>query len=355
MKKVAIVGAGPAGVYCALALRDMGVFDIDIYEKSSPLKTLLVTGGGRCNLTHFADNLKDFAKNYPRGEKFLYSIFSRHFVDDTLDFFKKIGIDTYMQSDDRYFPKSNSASDMRSKMLFALGDTKIINKNISSIKDLKNYDFIVISTGSKGGYKLAQEIGHTIVEPLPSLCGLKLSDDSPKFPQGVVLKTQDGEILFTKDGISGPYVYKISSLNARKKFPYEITIPLINPDDLFNEVKNNPKKSFGNVVCKYVPKSFAAALLGNYNKQCANISKKEIDELESITFKVVSPDGRGEIVTCGGVELSQVDNFCRSKLDNKVFFCGEVLDIDGFCGGYNLQNCWSSAYSVALKIKELCA
>ena len=125
--KIAIIGAGPAGVYCALALKNSGIKNIDIFEKSAPLKTLLPTGGGRCNLTHAGDNIKDFAKNYPRGEKFLYSLFSKHFVKDTLEFFKNIGIDTYMQQDYRYFPASNSASDMRNKMLKALGNINIID------------------------------------------------------------------------------------------------------------------------------------------------------------------------------------------------------------------------------------
>ena len=349
MKNVAIIGAGPSGIYCALHLK--GYCNIDIYEKNSPLKTLLVTGGGRCNLTHFAQDIRDLSKNYPRGEKFLYSIFSKHFVDDTLEFFKSIGIETYMQEDFRYFPKSNSAKDMREKMLKALGNTKIIKKEIKSLKELTNYDFIVISTGSKGGYNLAKELGHKIIEPKPALCGLKLSNDSPKYPQGVVLKTPEGEILFTKEGISGPLVYKISSINARKNFPYEINIPLIEPKELFQKVKNNPKKSFGNVVSEFIPKSLAHVILENYEKSCANVSKKEIEELSELTFKVISTDNNGEIVTCGGVDLKEINNKCQSKINPKIFFCGEIMDIDGFCGGYNLQHCWSSAYCVAESIK----
>lgn len=353
MKKIAIVGAGPSGVYCALCLLSFGIKNIEIFEKKSPLSTLLPTGGGRCNLTHRGDNIKEFAKNYPRGEKFLYSIFSKHFVSDTLEFFSKIGIETYVQEDERYFPKSNSSSDMRKKMLSALCTIKIKKQNITSKDELKEYDFIVISTGSKDRYRLAQDFGHSIIEPKPSLCGLKLSQNSPKYPQGVVLKTKDGDVLFTKDGISGPLVYTISSLRAREKFPYKITLPLINEDKLTQQIKNNPKKSFGNMVCEFIPKSLAHVILQNYDKQCANVSKKEIEELKTITFEVVSTDNKGEIVTSGGVNLKEIDKYCRSKLEPRVFFCGEVMDIDGFCGGYNLQNCWSSAYCAAEKISEI--
>lgn len=351
MKKVAIIGAGPSGIYCALQLQKTKNIRIDIFEKDIPLKTLLVTGGGRCNLTHFGNDIKEFARNYPRGEKFLYSIFAKHFVDESLIFFKKIGIETYMQEDFRYFPKSNSAKNMREKMLSALNCAKIIKKEIKSLKELEGYDAIVISTGSKGGYKLAQEIGHKIIEPRAALCGLKLSPKSPKYPQGVVLKTKEGDILFTKDGISGPLIYKISSLNARKEFPYEIKIPLLNTSELLCEVKNNPKKCFGNVVAQFIPKSLAHVIVENYDKDCANISKKDTEKLENIIFEVISTDGKGEIVTCGGVELKEVNNKCQSKINPKIFFCGEILDIDGFCGGYNLQNCWSSAYCAAEGIK----
>ncbi len=351
MIKIAIIGAGPAGIYCALHLQNLTNINIDIYEKDIALKTLLPTGGGRCNLTHYAEDIKDFASNYPRGEKFLYSVFSRHFVSDTLSFFNSIDIKTYMQDDLRYFPISNSAKDMRIKMLNALKGPAIIKKEIKSLKQLINYEIIIISTGSRNGYNLANEAGHKIVEPKAALCGLKLSADSPKYPQGVVLRTNCGDILFTKNGVSGPLIYKISSINARKNFPYEITIPIIDIQELEKSVRENPKKTIGNIVSKYIPKSLARTILNNHDKKCANITNNEIKELENITFKVVGCDAKGEIVTCGGVDLREINNHCQSKINPKIYFCGEVMDIDGFCGGYNLQNCWSSAYCVAENIK----
>ncbi len=352
MKKIAIVGAGPAGLYCALHLQELGDFKIDIFEKNSPLKTLLVTGNGRCNLAHYGDDIKEFAKNYPRGEKFLYSIFSKHFVYDSLDFFEKIGIKTYMQEDMRFFPESNSASDMRKKMLEKFKGT-FIYRDIFDINSLKSYDYIVLSTGSKGGYELAKQIGHNIIEPKPALCGLKIKNNGIKYPQGVSVKTKQGDIMFTKEGITGPLIYTISSLRARENFPYYVVLDIIDFEELFCEVKENPKKSFGNIVSKFIPKSLAQAIMKNYDAQCGNIKKSEIEEMTSLKFEIISTDGKGEVVTSGGVDLKEIDKNCQSKINPKYFFCGELMDIDGLCGGFNLQNCWSSAYVVANGIANL--
>lgn len=349
MSKVAIVGAGPAGVYCALHLKKLlPEIEIDIFEKNSPLETLLPTGNGRCNITHLGIDIKDFAKNYPRGEKFLYSIFHTHFVPQTLDFFKEIGIKTYMQKDERYFPTSNSAKEVQTKMLKNL-KANIIKNYIKDIKELESYDFIVLSTGSKDSWNLARQVGHKIIEPKSALCGLKLSKNSPKYPTGVTLKTKAGDILFTHLGISGPLVYEISSINARKNFPYKITLPLIDYDELTKYVKENPKKAFITAASEFIPKSLAMVLIKE-NANCANVKKAQIEGLSTIEFEVISTDGKGEIVKCGGVSLKEVTNKCQSKINEKIFFCGEILDIDGFCGGFNLQNCWSTGFCAAMGI-----
>ena len=121
--KVAIIGGGPAGCICAYFLQNN--FDVVVFDKKSPLKTLLPTGGGRCNLCHAEYDFRELASNYPRGEKFLYSIFSKFGTADTLDFFETIGVKTYMQDDMRFFPTSNSASDVREKILNSLNKVKL--------------------------------------------------------------------------------------------------------------------------------------------------------------------------------------------------------------------------------------
>ena len=119
--KIAVVGGGPSGVYCALMILNLfeknkfSDYEITIFEKDGFLKTILKTGNGRCNITNYTPDIRDFASNYPRGEKFLYSIFSKYFIFDTLDFFNSIGIETYVESDNRVFPVSQSAKDVRNK------------------------------------------------------------------------------------------------------------------------------------------------------------------------------------------------------------------------------------------------
>ena len=125
-KKVAIIGGGPAGCMCAYYLQND--FDVTIFDLSTPLRTLLPTGGGRCNLAYAEYDFKELAKNYPRGEKFLYSVFSRFNTADTIDFFETIGLKTYIQDDGRIFPVSNSSKDVREKFLKALDKVRFVKK-----------------------------------------------------------------------------------------------------------------------------------------------------------------------------------------------------------------------------------
>ena len=163
-KKIAIIGAGPAG--CMTACHLDKSFEITIFDKSSPLKTLLPTGGGRCNLAHAEYDFKELAKNYPRGEKFLYSLFSNFSTQDTLDYFEKIGIKTYTQDNNRIFPISNSSHDVREKILDQLHHCKFQKEEVINIKKINNgfeiktnkasylFDIVIISIGGKSGFEL---------------------------------------------------------------------------------------------------------------------------------------------------------------------------------------------------------
>ena len=119
-KTIAIIGGGPAGCICAKFLQNFGFKEINIFDFGTPLRTILPTGGGRCNITHAIYDFRDLTKNYPRGEKFLYSIFSKFSVQDTIDFFKSIGVNIYTQEDGRIFPQENSSSFVREKILKSL-------------------------------------------------------------------------------------------------------------------------------------------------------------------------------------------------------------------------------------------
>lgn len=368
--RVGIIGGGPAGCFCAYHLQTQ--FDVTIFEMSQALKTLLVTGGGRCNLAHAEYDFRELAKFYPRGEKFLYSVFSKFGTADTLEFFREIGVDTYTQEDNRIFPTSNSAADVREKFLNALKvnikKEKALRVNpleagLEIVTDAGSYrlDAVVIAIGGHAGYNIAKYLGHNIIEPRPALVGLKTDKT---FPAGVVLKNvktklgkkilQD-DLLFTHNGISGPLAFKISSLNARENFPYTVSFDLTGEIDLQKMFDTNPHKSLKNLIGELVPKSFAAAICPTEDLKCSQVSAATREalrqNLNALELKVLAHSGAGEVVTCGGIDLKEVNpKTLESKLVSNLYFCGEVLDIDGFCGGFNLQNCWSTAYIVAQSI-----
>lgn len=377
-KKVAIIGSGPAG--CMTACNLDKSFEITLFDKSKPLKTLLPTGGGRCNLAHAEFNFKELAKNYPRGEKFLYSVFSRFGTQETLDFFEKIGIKTYTQDNGRIFPISNSAQDVRNAILSKLHHCKFKEEEILSIKKLEKgfevksaqtsyyFDIVVVAIGGKSSYKILSNLGHSIVEPKPALVGL-ITEPHYKNLQGISLqnvliksgKTQiEGDILFTDNGITGPAIFELSSINARKDLPYEITIDFINKNiDWQNLFDKNPHKELKNIISEILPKTFVNEIFKNVNltqkgHEIKSNTKVLVNStIQNFRFKIINTRKNGETVTSGGISLKEIDSkTLQSKITDCLYICGEVLDIDGFCGGYNLQNCWSTGYITAVAINS---
>ncbi len=356
ISKVAIIGAGPAGCMCAYFLQN--VFDVTIFDYGSPLRTLLPTGGGRCNLAHAEFDFKELATNYPRGEKFLYSVLSKFSTADTVDFFEKIGVKTYIQDDMRIFPISNSAKEVREKFLKALNKVRIVKEVITEL-DFNKFDYIVIATGGHSSYSLIK--GHNIVAPKPALVGLKTKE---KFPPGISFKQVSScgfkdDLLFTHEGVSGPLIYKISSINARCDFPYKINLDFCGAIDLQKMLDTNSQKSIKNLLSDLLPKGFVLHILQKLSIEedlkCHKINGKQRDLilncLNNYEMEILGTSKTGEVVTCGGVSLDEVDSrTMQSKIHPNLYFCGEVLDIDGFCGGFNLQNCWSTAYVAAQSI-----
>lgn len=356
--KVVIIGGGPAGCMCAYFLQND--FDVIVLEKNSPLKTLLPTGGGRCNLCHAEFDFKELVKNYPRGEKFLYSVFSKFSTADTIEFFEKIGVPSYIQENLRVFPQSNSAKDVREHFLRALNKTKFVKENalrinrkgdkFSVVTDMGAYNanYVVIASGGHATYDLIRMLGHKIVEPKPALVGLLTKENFSQI-SGVCIN----DLLFTHKGVSGPRIYTISSLRARDKFPYKLNFDFIGKIDLQNDLNSNPHKSIKNLLADYVPKSFVEYVLQvlkiNKETKCHAIDGKTrdriLDKLKNFEITVIGTSPDGEVVTAGGVDLKEINpKNLESKIVPHVYFCGEVMDIDGFCGGFNLQNCWSTGY-----------
>ena len=371
MSKIAVVGGGPAGCFCAYQLQND--FEVTVFECKKPLQTLLATGGGRCNLAHYEHDFKELAKNYPRGEKFLYSVFSKFSTADTLEFFENIGVKTYVQEDMRVFPKSNSSADVRDKFLNALKKTKFkkelvlrINTNpLTVVTDCGSYKFdkVIIATGGHAVYDCAKFLGHKIVEPKPALTGLKTKENFSS-NSGVSIKNVRAlniidDILFTHEGVSGPLIYKISSIKARDNFPYKISFDFVGEVDFQSMLNENPHKNIKNLLAELVPKSFAEYVLNKLNiafgtkSHAVNGEKRDMimNLLRNFDITVTGTSKGGEVVTCGGVDLKEINpKTLESKLVDGVYFCGEVMDIDGFCGGFNLQNCWSTGYICAQSI-----
>ena len=378
--KVLIAGAGPAGCICAYYLQND--FDVTVIDKKSPLLTLLPTGGGRCNLAHSEYDFRELAKNYPRGEKFLYSVFSRFSTSDTVEFFENIGVDTYTQYDGRIFPVSNSSKDVKEKFLNALKKVKFkkeevlrINKADSGFKvvtDMNCYgaDFVVIATGGHASFELVRLLGHKITDLKPALTGLKtkylihpMGEDGGEWADGFpeLSGISIGGILFTHKGISGPEVYRISSLKARDNFPYRLVFDFCDFKDLQPILNDNPHKSIKNLLGEFLPKSFVEYVLKgldiDIDSKCHTLDGKTRDRIirafSKFEVEVTGAVPDGEVVMSGGVDLREVSpKTLESKLVEGIYFCGEVLDIDGFCGGFNLQNCWSTGFVVAEGIKS---
>ena len=379
-KSVAIIGAGPAGCVCAKFLKNNGFCPI-IFDKGKYLRTILPTGGGRCNLAHAEFDFKNLSKNYPRGEKFLYSVFSKFGTEDAIQFFKQLGIETYTQEDNRIFPKSNSSRDVQEKLLKALKGCKFVSEKVLSIEKLDNcykiitnkssyaFDVVIVSTGGHGNWDIFNKIDLNIIPPTQALVGLVTKENFSEI-SGVSIKnvktygkefknSDNGDIIFTHKGISGPLIYKISSIFARKEMPYKLVFQLVKDLDLQAELNKNPHKEIKNLLGQFVPKSFAEFVLENLdiekNTPCHKITGKLRDKIykKLTTFEVtiISKVPDGGVVTCGGIDLKEINSkTMESKKYPNLYFCGEVLDIDGFCGGFNLQNCWSTAFVVAQSV-----
>lgn len=390
-KRICIIGGGPAGVVAGIyASKHHQVF---IFEKDEVLKTILPTGGGRCNLAYEEYDIKELAKYYPRGEKFLYSVFSRFSTKDTLEFFETIGMKTYTQTDSRIFPVTDSSKDVKAALLKELRRSQVQIKNekiisvsaqnglfeVQSCASEYEFDAVIIASGGRGtGHKLAQSLGHSITPLKPALTSLKIEEKflfelsglslpdtcADIFFQGKKQKSLSGDLLFTHVGISGPLAYKISSHFAytdfNKNCPLKIVLKLtkgMGPKDFDSEfsqkLTEDAKKDILNTLCSYIPRSLAAAILKHHgidpHTKSGQLKKQDrlliSSSLTGLTLNAISKNAGEEIVTAGGVNLKEINpKTMESRLVKDLYFCGEILDIDGLTGGFNLQNCWSTGF-----------
>lgn len=230
------------------------------------------------------------------------------------------------------------------------------------------FDYVIVAIGGHAGFELLNSnleiniisptqalVGLTTEEDLSQLSGVKVSNVEVKVDK----KTFIGDMMFTHQGVTGPVIYTISSVFARKEFPYEITFKFADLSDMPQYFMEKSQMEVCNQLKPYVPKSLTKYILTSLGKAPdvtgtllgRTSQQKVIEKLANFKLHINGKMPKGEVVTCGGVDLKEVNaKTLESKKYSGLYFCGEVLDIDGFCGGFNLQNCWSTGYIVSQAI-----
>ncbi len=427
MLDVIVIGGGAAGFYCAIHIAEANPkLKIAILERGKEvLSKVKVSGGGRCNVTHAEFEPSSLVKNYPRGEKELLGPFHMYSTADTIEFFEKRGIKIKTESDGRMFPVSNSSQtiidcflgEIQKYGITLLKSSSVINIlpfkdiksgketewQVQSVKKFYQAKRIVLATGSSTKiWTLLEQLGHTIVTPVPSLFTFNINDSRisgipglstnarieilPRQMKGKEINTQfrnrksgalnlisEGPVLITHWGLSGPVILKLSARAARLlheyKYRFRVRINWM-PDyhkegllSLFNEIKQvDPKKTIYKTKAIALPARLWGKLViaSDIAKDLkwADVSRKQLDRLgQFITAAEFNVEGKStfkeEFVTAGGVDLKEV-NFktFESKILPGLYFAGEVLNIDAVTGGFNFQNAWTGAYIAAQSIAK---
>ena len=403
MKRVIVIGGGAAGMMAAIFAARNGN-KVTIYEKNEKLgKKLFITGKGRCNITNACD-IEQLFQAVMTNRKFLYSSFYAFDNQQTMEFFKEIGLQLKVERGERVFPVSDKSSDVIKVLENELRKLKVdihFRSNVKEIiiendmakgvvleqeKRLIEAEAVIIATGGKSyeatgstgdGYQFASKAGHMIKELQPSLVPFEIKENFCKKMQGLSLKNikvtvksgkktiyEDmGEMLFTHFGISGPLILTAST-QIHKYLPQKnLTVhidlkPALSEEELdirvlkdFNTFAN---KQFKNALDKLLPKKMIPIIIElsgiDSEKKVNAITKEERHSLvhcmKNLTIHVSGLRGFQEaIITKGGIHVKEVNpGTMESQLVKGLYFCGEVLDLDAVTGGYNLQIAWSTGY-----------
>lgn len=396
---VIIIGGGAAGFFAAINIADKNPkLRIIILERGSKVLTKVkVSGGGRCNVTHAEFDPKELTYYYPRGQKELLGPFHKFMTGDTMEWFENKGIELKIEEDGRMFPKSDSSQTIIDCFLNEIKKHKIevlknqpvkqISKNKDSWEvETKDETFIsekvLVATGSNTKvWNILKELGHNIVEPVPSLFTFNIDDDRIKNIPGVVAKNvkikiedsqleSQGPLLITHWGMSAPAILKLSAFGALElakrdyKFKIIVNFVSLSHNEVLQVLKNTKegfaKKTTYNSPQFDLPKRLWHQLVLASNivetVRWADLNKSQTEELTNqLTKAIFQVDGKStfkeEFVTAGGIDLKEV-NFktFESKIHKKLFFAGEILNIDAVTGGFNFQNAWTGAYIAAESI-----
>ena len=399
---VAVVGGGPAGMMAAIRAAELGARTVLIEKNGGLGEKLLLTGNGRCNLTNAEFDLKKLVGHYNKNGSFLFHAFSVFGPKETIVFFGKIGIKTKIEGEQRVFPISNSAADVLEAMYIEMKKKKVIVLYNEEVKDVvfgkgaiekivlaegeitaRNYIFCTGGksyplTGSSGEvFQMIEKTGHKINALEPALVPIRIKEDWIKELQGLSLenagisvwqfgkkiKTATGDCLFTHFGLSGPAVIDLSRTvgdllkNGEVKIFIDLN-PSLSQGQIEEKIKNNFKdyhnKSLKNCLADFPPRKMVLAIakLSNIDseKKVNGLTKEERGRLFLLLKKIelTAESLLGfdlAMATSGGVLTAEIDGkTMRSKIISNLFFAGEIIDIDGETGGFNLQNCWSTGY-----------
>ncbi len=394
--KIAIIGGGASGLCSAISAARKAEInkikaDITVFETNQRAgKKLLATGNGRCNMMNMNENVKYFG-----DVSFAESVLKRYGAKSNLRFFASLGLYTRADEEGRVYPLSNQASSVLDALRFEcerLGIKIFTEREITEIEKNQNgftlnsnmnFDKAVLACGSPAGvksfcgYELLKSLGHTVTKTAPALSKLEVKNKQlVKSLKGVrhkvkislfidnKLKAQeDGEVLFTDYGLSGIAVMQLSSYISRhfmkSKTCPAVSIDLVSSIDevyfkklLFDIVQRNKNGKAENLLTGFMPKKIGEAILKEckipFDKTYGEITESEIEKIISISkawcFEIAGVKGYADCqVTAGGALCSEFSNkTLESKICKGLYCCGEILDIDGLCGGYNLQWAWSS-------------
>ncbi|MBP5514738.1 MAG: aminoacetone oxidase family FAD-binding enzyme [Bacteroidaceae bacterium] len=386
--KVAIIGAGAAGCFCAANLsRMLPQCDITIFERARrPMAKLAITGGGRCNLTNTFAEITSLSQAYPRGWRLMERLFRQFSPMDTRKWWEEAGVPLVVQPDQCIFPRSQDAMQVVNTLLRLMREANVKILTSTKIETLpQGFDIIVITTGGNPrieSLSYLSELDLSLEPPVPSLFALNVYDPNLQALTGIVVEDclvsiagtkfeAQGPLLITHFGMSGPAILRLSSYAARYLAEEDYSVKLIvnwmqgeNEEQVQSELLEylQSTKQTGNHHPRHITARHWLYLLERASipndKPWNALNKKDVNRLVNVlTADVYQTEGRrqykAEFVTCGGISLRSINpNTLALKSHPNIYLAGEVLDVDAITGGFNLQAAWTMGYVVAKSIAK---
>ena len=388
--KTAVVGGGAAGFFLAINLKEMcPQMNVTIFEASHHvLAKVKISGGGRCNCTNSFEDVTDLQSVYPRGHRLLKRLFKQFNHRDAYEWFESRGVKLVTQEDHCVFPQSQDSQTIIDLFLHEtrrLGVTIKTGCRITSLDNLSDYDFIAITTGgmNHSSFLISHFSFSDIVAPLPSLITFNIEDKALRDLMGTVIEASamipdtkmraSGPLLITHWGMSGPCILRLSSYAARLlseqgyRLPLSVNWTRLKENEVQQQLaafcREHPQKQLPSVRPFDLPQRLWTYLIekglpGRTHAPWGSLNQKELNRLTNTlindTYQIAGrAPFKDEFVTCGGISLSAVNpSTLESREHPRLYFAGEVLDIDGVTGGFNFQAAWTTAYAVAHAIAE---